>query len=55
MSPQPPADIKFKSGYARKHIKKVESRTQLLNPEQGETSPLLKGSMPGVVPDNLHY
>ena len=33
-SPQPPADIKFKSSYARKHIiKKVESRTQLLNPE----------------------
>ena len=36
----------FKSSYARKHIiKKVESRTQLLNPEQGKTSPLLKGSM----------
>ena len=33
-SPQPPADIKFKSNYARKHIiKKVDSRTQLLNPE----------------------
>ena len=33
-SPQPPADIKFKSSYARKHIiKKVESMTQLLNPE----------------------
>ena len=32
-SPQPPAYIKFKSIYARKHIKKVESRTQLLNPE----------------------
>ena len=33
-SPQPPADIKFKSSYAKKHIvKKVESRTQLLNPE----------------------
>ena len=33
-SPQPPADIKFKSSYARKHIiKKVESRTQLLNSE----------------------
>ena len=33
-SPQPPADIKFKSSYARKHIiKKVESRTQLLNLE----------------------
>ena len=34
-SPQPPADIKFESSYARKHIKKVESRsrTQLLNPE----------------------
>ena len=32
-SPQPPADIKFKSSYARKHIKKVESRTQPLNPE----------------------
>ena len=33
-SPQPHADIKFKSSYARKHIiKKVESRTQLLNPE----------------------
>ena len=33
-SSQPPADIKFKSSYARKHIiKKVESRTQLLNPE----------------------
>ena len=33
-SPQPPADLKFKSSYARKHIiKKVESRTQLLNPE----------------------
>ena len=33
-SPQPPVDIKFKSSYARKHIiKKVESRTQLLNPE----------------------
>ena len=32
--PQPPADIKFKSSYARKHIiKKVECRTQLLNPE----------------------
>ena len=45
-SPQPPADIKFKTSYARKHIiKKVESRTQLLNPEQGEISPLLKGSM----------
>ena len=45
-SPQPPTDIKFKSSYARKHIiKKVESRTQLLNPEQGETSPSLKGSM----------
>ena len=36
----------FKSSYARKHIiKKVESRTQLLNPEQGKTSPLLKGSI----------
>ena len=36
----------FKSSYARKHIiKKFESRTQLLNPEQGKTSPLLKGSM----------
>ena len=45
-SPQPPADIKFESSYARKHIiKKVESRTQLLKPEQGETSPSLKGSM----------
>ena len=33
-SPQPPAVIKFKSSYARKHIiKKVESRTQLLDPE----------------------
>ena len=33
-SPQPPADIKFKSSYVKKHIvKKVESRTQLLNPE----------------------
>ena len=33
-SHQPPADIKFKSSYARKHIIiKVESRTQLLNPE----------------------
>ena len=33
-SPQKPADIKFKSSYAKKHIvKKVESRTQLLNPE----------------------
>ena len=33
-SPQPPADMKFKSSYAKKHIdKKVESRTQLLNPE----------------------
>ena len=33
-SPQTPADIKFKSSYARKHIiKKAESRTQLLNPE----------------------
>ena len=33
-SPQPPADINFKSNYAKKHIvKKVESRTQLLNPE----------------------
>ena len=33
-SPQPPADIKFKSSYARKDIiKKVESRTQLLNLE----------------------
>ena len=32
-SPEPPADIKFKSSYAKKHIvKKVESRTQLLNP-----------------------
>ena len=49
-SPQPPADIKFKSSYARKRIiKKVESRTQLLNPEQGETSPLLKGSMGRVI------
>ena len=37
---------KFKSSYARKHIiKKVESRTQLLNPEQGKTNPILKGSM----------
>ena len=44
-SPQPPADIKIKLSYARKHIKKVESRTQLLNPEKGETSPLLKGSV----------
>ena len=36
----------FKSSYARKHIiKKVESRTQLLNPEQGKTNTLLKGSM----------
>ena len=36
----------FKSSYARKHIiKKVESRTQLLNPQQGKTNPLLKGSM----------
>ena len=36
----------FKSSYARKHvIKKVESRSQLLNPEQGKTNPLLKGSM----------
>ena len=36
----------FKSSYARKHIiKKVEFRTQLLNPEQGKTSPLLKRSM----------
>ena len=36
----------FKSSYARKHIiKKVESRTQVLNPEQGKTNPLLKGSM----------
>ena len=43
--PQPTADIKFKSSYARKHIiNKVEFRTQLLNPEQGDTSPLLKGS-----------
>ena len=33
-SPRSPADIKFKSSHARKHIiKKVESRTQLLNPE----------------------
>ena len=33
-SPQPPADIKFKSSYANKHIvKKVESGTQILNPE----------------------
>ena len=33
-STQPPADIKFKSSYAGKHIiKKVESRTPLLNPE----------------------
>ena len=33
-SPQARADIKFKSSYARKHIiKKVESRTQLLNTE----------------------
>ena len=33
-SPQPPADIKFKSRYVWKHIiKKAESRTQLLNPE----------------------
>ena len=30
----------FKSSYARKHIIK-----KLLNPEQGKTSPLLKGSM----------
>ena len=43
--PQPPPDIKFKSSYARKQIKKVESRTQLLNPEQGVTSPSLKASM----------
>ena len=33
-SPQPLPDIKFKSSYAKKHIvKKVEFRTQLLNPE----------------------
>ena len=33
-SPQPPADIKYQSSCARKHIiKKVESRTQLFNPE----------------------
>ena len=33
-TPQPPADIKFKSSHARKHIiKKVESRIQLLNPD----------------------
>ena len=32
-SPHPPADIRFKLSYARKHIKKVESKTQLLNPE----------------------
>ena len=45
-SPQPPADINFKSSYARKHIiKKVESRTQLLDPEQGETNPSIKGPM----------
>ena len=51
-SPQLPADIKFKSSYARKHIiTKFESRTQHLNPEQGETSPLLKGSMPAITID----
>ena len=43
--PQLLPDIKFKSSYARKHIKNVESRIQLLNPEQGVTSPSLKGSM----------
>ena len=43
---QPLPDINFKSSYARQHIIKiVESRTQLLNPEQGDTSPSLKGSM----------
>ena len=31
--PSTTPDIKFKSSYARKHIKKVETRTQLLNPE----------------------
>ena len=46
-SPQPPADIKFKSSYARKHIiKKVESRTQLLKPSwEKPVLPSLKGSM----------
>ena len=37
MSPQIPPNIKFKSSYARKHIiKKVKSRTQLLNPRVDE-------------------
>ena len=49
-SPRPPADIKFKSSYARKHIiKKLSLGLNFSTPSGGVTSPSLKGSMANIV------
>ena len=50
MSPQPAADIKFKSSYARKHIiKKLSLGLNISTPSEGVNSPSLKGSMDCII------